>query len=195
MNGRGSPIAQSRGEMRAGPISERGFSLAELMLTMAIAATLMAMAVPVLTDVTTSAKLNTAARTVERELQGARLKAVSTNSVLRVRTNCPTAGYIRTVEVLGNAIDSATNRCDATVYPYPSDNDLATRPNYDGPVRVLPNEATVTSAVLQFSPDGTVANVVANVPQVITTGVALTITRRGQYKTVTINAIGKVQLQ
>lgn len=165
------------------------------MLTVAVAATLMAMALPVMTDVTQSAKLNTAVRMVERELQSARLKAVSTNSVLRVRTNCPAAGYVRTVEWLNMPADSAANRCQASAYPFPGDTDLATRPNYDGPVRVLPAEATVTSAVLEFRPDGTVAQVVGGVSQAIPGGVTLTVTRRSVSKTVTINAVGKVQLQ
>ncbi len=166
------------------------------MLTVAVAATLMAMALPVMTDVTQSAKLNTAVRTVERELQSARLKAVSTNSVLRVRTNCPTAGYVRTVELLGSAADTSANRCLTTAYPFPpADDDLATRPNYDGPVRVLPAEATVTDAVIEFHPDGTAYQVVAGVTQTIAAPLTLTVTRRSVSKTVTINGVGKVQLQ
>ena len=47
--------------------SQRGFSLTELMLTVAIAATIMGMAVPVLTDVSATIKLNEAARMIERE--------------------------------------------------------------------------------------------------------------------------------
>ena len=48
---------------------ERGFTLTELMLTVAVAATLMAIGVPVLTDVTDGTKLNEAARVIEREFQ------------------------------------------------------------------------------------------------------------------------------
>lgn len=163
---------------------------------MAVAATLMAMALPVMTDVTQNAKLNTAVRMVERELQTARLKAVSTNSVLRVRTNCPGAGSIRTVEVLGTAADTAADRCVLTAYPFPpADDDMATRPNYDGPVGVMPAEATVSDGVLEFRPDGTVFQVVAGVRQTIAGTVSLTVTRRARSRTVTINGVGKVQLQ
>ena len=61
------------------------------------------------------------------------------NRPLRVRINCPATGYIRTVEVLGTAADTAANRCLITAYPFPAaDTDMMTRPNYDGPVRMLP---------------------------------------------------------
>jgi prepilin-type N-terminal cleavage/methylation domain-containing protein len=174
---------------------ERGFSLPELMLTVAVSATLMAMALPVMTDITQTAKLNEAVRLVERELQTARLKAVSTNSILRVRTNCPMVGYVRTVEVLGNGADVPLTRCDTALYRYPPDDELATRPNYDGPARPLPSEATVNEAVVEFGPDGTARRVVGGVAQPITEPVLITIERRTVTRTVTINGLGKVQIQ
>ena len=124
--------------MGSSRLSERGFSLNELMLTVAVAGAIMAVAVPMLGDVSQNAKLTSAARELEREFQSARLKSVTTNRVLRVRLNCPTTGYYRTVEFLNNAADSATNRCLLSAYPFPADANLMTRPNYDGPVRTLP---------------------------------------------------------
>ena len=174
---------------------ERGFSLPELMLTVALAGTLMAMAVPIVTDVTESSKLNAAARELEREFQSARLRSVTTNRILRVRLNCPATGSYRTVEYLNAAADSATNRCLQSAYPFPADNDIMTRPNYDGPVRMLPFPATATTAVLQFHPDGTAQTVVSNVPQAIVTPVTVTVTRRGRSKSITVNGAGKIQLQ
>ena len=56
--------------------SERGFSLLELMMVIAVAGTLMVVAVPVLTDLSESSKLGTAVRELEREYQGARMSAV-----------------------------------------------------------------------------------------------------------------------
>lgn len=176
--------------------TQSGFSLTELMLTVAVAATLIAMALPVLTDVTESAKLNGAAREVERELQSARLRAVSVNRLLRVRLNCPAEGYYRTVEVLGAAADTSANRCLTSAYPFPAaDTDLTTRPNYDGPIRILPQDATVGSSVIEFRPDGTAYNVVANVPQPINEPVTITVTRHSKSKSVTVNGAGKIQLQ
>jgi len=158
--------------------SARGFTVIEILMVVAMIGILGAMAVPVMKDVTASIKLNEAARMVEREMQSARLKAVSANRVLRVRLNCPAVGYIRTVEMI----------------PAP-DTDVMTRPNYDGPVRTLPMGATVTSLVLQFAPDGTATDVIAGVATAITTPVAVTVSRDGKSKTVTVNNVGKVQLQ
>jgi prepilin-type N-terminal cleavage/methylation domain-containing protein len=176
--------------------TDGGFTLTEVMLTVAVLGTVMAMALPVMTDLTATIKLNEAARTVEREFQSARLKAVSTNSVLRVRMNCPAAGYLRTVEVLGTTADTATNRCLQSAYPYPpADTEQTTLPNNDGPLRVLPNSATVGNVVLQFSPDGTVMEVVSDVPQTIATPVTVTVTRQSKSRSMTVNGIGKIQLQ
>lgn len=176
--------------------TERGFSLAELMLTVAVAGTLMAMAVPIVQDVSAAAKLGEAARLVERELQDARLRAVSSNRILRVRTNCPSTGFIRTVEVLGSSgADSPAGRCSATAYPFPAaDQDVVTRPNFDGPMRVIPNAATVTPVDIQFLPDGTAQVVAGGAPQTIVGERTITITRRNVSRTVTVNAAGKVRL-
>ena len=156
---------------------------------------LAAMALPVMRDVTATIKLNEASRMVERELHDARLKAVSSNRVIRVRLNCPSAGYIRSVEVLGTAADSAANRCLTTAYPFPiPDTDIMTRPNFDGPVRTLPNAATTTNSVIQFSPDGTAMNVVNGTPATITTPITITISRQSSSKSVTVNNAGKILL-
>lgn len=181
--------------MRAWHHSDRGFSLNELLLVVAVAAALMTIAVPVMTDVTESTKLNGAARELERELQSARLKSVTSNRILRVRLNCPSTGYYRTVEFLNSAADTATNRCLQSAYPFPPDNDLMTRPNYDGPLRVLPQGATVGTEVLQFNPDGTAYRVVANVVTTIATPLTITVTRNGHSRAMTINGAGKIQIQ
>jgi prepilin-type N-terminal cleavage/methylation domain-containing protein len=176
--------------------NDRGFTVIEMLMVVSMIAVLAVIALPVMKDMTASIKLNEAARLVEREMQDARLKAVSSNRVIRVRLNCPATGYIRSVEVLGTAADTASDRCLTTAYPFPpADDDIMTRPNFDGPVRTLANGATVTNEILQFSPDGTAANVVSGVPTTITTPVTVTIARDGKSKTVTVNNAGKIQLQ
>jgi Tfp pilus assembly protein FimT len=176
--------------------SDRGFSLTDLMMTVAVLATLAAMAAPVMSDMTADIKIGEAARVVERELHDARFRAVSSNRIVRVRMNCPNAGFIRTVEFLNSAADTSTNRCSQTVYPFPAaDQDIMTRPNYDGPVRTLPRDAAVGNHIIEFLPDGTARNVVANAPVNITTPITITVTRGYKSKAITINAAGKVQLQ
>jgi Tfp pilus assembly protein FimT len=193
---RGSPVAISTATMRIPRSAERGFSLVELMLVVAFAATLLTIAVPVMTDVSDSSKLNSAAREIERELQSARLKSVSTNRLLRVRLNCPGTGMYRTVEYVASpAVDDATNRCSDSAYPFPADSDVMTRPNFDGPVRLLPLGATVTSSILQFQPDGTAVTIVSDVVTPITVPVTITVTRKGKSKAITVNGAGKIQLQ
>jgi prepilin-type N-terminal cleavage/methylation domain-containing protein len=173
-----------------------GFSLIELVLTVAVFATMAAIALPVYHDLTDSLRLTDALRGVERELQAARLKAVTVNRSLRVRFNCPAAGQYRTVEVLGTAMDTAATRCDPAAFPYPApDQNPFTRPNADGPLRRLPSDVTVNTVEIEFRPNGTAYQVVSGVPQAIAGTVSVTVTRRGQSRMVTINGLGKVELQ
>src|SRR5262247_1313206 len=97
--------------------ADRGYSLTELVMIMAVAGTMMAFALPILTDLGEGTKLSAAAREIEREVQSARLRAVTVNRLLRVRLNCPATGYYRTVEVLGNTTDQDPNRCIPASYP------------------------------------------------------------------------------
>jgi prepilin-type N-terminal cleavage/methylation domain-containing protein len=193
---RGSAIAQPYSAMFTISRSQRGFSLIELLMIVAVAGTLMAIGLPTLLDLSESSKLSTATREIEREFQSARLKAVTSNRSLRVRLNCPAAGYFRTVEVVSAVVDAAEDRCVQSAYPFPApDTDLATRPNYDGPIRVLGQGVTVTTEVLEFHPDGTVYQVVANARQNIAESVAVTVTRRNKSRTVNINGAGRIVLQ
>lgn len=175
--------------------SGAGFTLTELLITIAIFATLAAMAMPVYSDLAENSRLSSAAREVERELQAARLKAVAANRSLRVAFNCPVAGQFRTLEVLGTPTDTQLDRCSDTAFRYPApDQDPFTRPNLDGPIRRLTMQTTVTTQVVEFRSNGTAFEVVGGAAQAIVGDVAITVTRRGRSRTVTVNAMGKVSL-
>lgn len=135
----------------------RGYSLTELMTVVSLFAVMIAVAVPATLNVTEALRLGSAARAFERELQAARLKAVQSNRILRVRLNCPREGQYRRVEVMEAAIDTSPTRCSETINPFPSprDGDPAT-PSYDGPVRYLPQGVSLSAAIrdLEFRPDG-----------------------------------------
>ena len=178
--------------------SEHGFSLIELLMVIAVAGTLMVVAVPVMNDLSESSKLNTAARELEREYQSARMRAVSVNRPLRVRLNCPTTGYFRTIAV-GTANDTAITRCLLTNYPYPA---VTTNPldptMHDGPLRLLGHAATAAGGTLEFRPDGRVFKVDGTgtlQPIATSSPEQITVTRNGKSRMVTINGAGRIQFQ
>jgi len=180
--------------------SETGFTLIDVLITIAVIGTLAAVAVPALANVTERMKLGQGQREVERELQAARLKAVTANRRMRVRFNCPSARQYRMVEVIGTASDDAANRCSETAYPaVPPDNNPLTRPNHDGPIRNLPKDVSFgAAAALEFAPDGTVkylnAGSYIDVPD--PDGTAITLTKTGSIDVakITVNHLGKIQL-
>jgi Tfp pilus assembly protein FimT len=155
--------------------------------------------IPQFNNLIESQRARNAARMVERELQSARLKAVSASRALRVRFNCPATGQLRTLEVTGIATtDNATNRCDPSAYPTPGPNDgLQATPSLDSPVAYLPTGTTVTGTTLgiEFGPKGTVHLVNASGdPTAIADDLSITVTRNGHSSTVTVNALGRVRL-
>jgi Type II transport protein GspH len=184
-----------------------GFSLVDMLATVAIIATLAAVATPQMFDGVDRMRLGMSARDVERELQFARLKSVSTNRPMRIRFNCPVAGQFRVVELIGTprvplAADGAANRCDETVYPYRptgSDSNRLTRPNNDGALRRLQPLATFTAfPTLEFWPDGSVhadAGVGDPWPPLTAVGATITVSRKGKTRNITVNTLGKIQLQ
>jgi Tfp pilus assembly protein FimT len=158
-----------------------------------------ALAAPVTTSFMRNVKARTAAQQVERTLQTARLKAVTTSRALRVRLDCPAAGQLRILEVTGvGATDTASNRCDPAAYPSPGPQDaLRSTPAHDSPVVYLPTGATVTGAptILEFDPRGAVYAVAAGGAVTQLAGeVVWTVTRSGQSNTVSTNALGRVRL-
>jgi len=176
-----------------------GFTLIELIVVVAFLITIVAIAVPSF-HLTDTMRLNAATREVERELQTARLKAVTVNRPLQVRFNCPAAGQLRIVEA--GALWPEADRCSTAVYPYPPVANAAYQtppmPQHDGPVRYVHSLVTLSSGnpnlVLQFSPDGRVTEIVGGVSQAIN-NVPVTLMYGTLSKTVNVNALGRVQVQ
>lgn len=185
--------------------SDAGFSLTEMLAVVAVLVIVSATAVPMMRDATESMRLGQAAREVERELQTARLKAVSSNRAIRVRFNCPVAGQYRMVELIGTPSnpaleDIAANRCQTNVYPSPAaDNNPITVPNHDGPVRRLPKDVAFGAIeTLEFWPDGSVHSdegIGDPWPVVPSPGTAISVTKGVSVKQITVNGLGKIQLQ
>jgi hypothetical protein len=188
-----------------------GFSLIEMVATTAVAMTVMAIAAPPLINMVDAYRLSMSLRTVERELQFARLTAVSTASPMRVRFNCPVAGEVRVVELIGTPSipdptqdpDTYLDRCKETIYPYKAtgpDSNRVTKPNNDGPIRMFDASVTISaSQTLEFWPDGTVHANLNNLninpwPNVGTPGITLSMTRKGVTKNIVVNGFGKIQM-
>ncbi len=193
--------------------SGRGFSLIDQLATIAILATITAIAVPALSNAVESQRLGMETRTVEREIQLARLAAVSSNRPIRVRFDCPTAGYYRRVELIGSINDESTgddadttavgaHRCSYSYYPYPAaDKDPLTRPNNDGPLLQLNSKVTFTSTqTLEFWPNGTVhvsTGAVAGQswPQLGTSPANIILNMGSTTRSISVNSLGKTQIQ
>jgi len=182
--------------------SEGGFTLIDMMIVLALIGILSGIAIPALGNLSESLKLGTNAREVERELQSARLRAVTSNRPIRVRFNCPVAGEYRMVELIGSSTapdsnDLPTNRCQDTVYPYPAaDREPLTRPNHDGPLKRLSDKVTFgTAKTLEFWPNGTVhMQVGTEVPWQVVSTTQITLVKGTDIKTITVNGLGKITL-
>ncbi len=184
--------------------SDRGFTLVDTLATVAVLGIVLAIAVPMMTDLTTGLRLAEDTRSVERELQTARLKAVTSNRPIRVRFNCPTAGDFRMVELIGttrtpDAGDTPAARCAESGYPYPADTDPMTVPNHDGPLRQLQLGVVFGSSVrtVEFWPDGT-AHVDQGTgnpwPVIPSTGISIVLQQGPKTKAITVNGLGRIQI-
>ena len=195
---------------------DRGFSFVELLLVVSIIAIIGVVAVPAIANMLPSMRVGMSARSVERQLQTARMKAVSTNRPMRVRFNCPAAGQYRMVELIGTpssptAADNAAaaTRCSLTGFPYPDvDSGVFDLPNNDGPVQMLDRDvAFVDVQTIEFWSDGT-AHVDAGTGTpwpVIPSDAAVEITVRlttgtsaqqaESLKTIEVNGLGRIRIQ
>lgn len=184
---------------------DRGFSLVEVLAVVAVVGVLAAVATPLWRETVNGMRLGASTRELERQLQDARLKAVSTNRKMRVRPNCPAAGQYRMVQVFGTTAtvdtrDVATSRCSESLYPYNASNQNPVTKLQDGPVRRLYEGVTATPdtgvAAFEFWSDGRAFRVdSAGARSSITTSVGITLSRSGQTKRITVNGLGKIQIQ
>lgn len=175
-----------------------GFTLVELVSVMAMALTVTAITVPKIQAYLRIQRATNSARMVERQLQTARLRAVSASRSLRVRFDCPAAGKIRILELTGvPATDDAGNRCDPTAFPSPGPADaLRSTPSLDSPVVDLPNGTAVTGAPpqIEFDPRGAVYSVASGGAVTPLADTTITVTRSGVSRTVAINGLGRIRL-
>lgn len=188
--------------------SQDGFTFIEVLVVMAAIVTIVAVVVPNSRNLLNTMKARNAARVVERQLQTARLKAVTNSRAMQVRFGCPAAGQVRILEVTGvAATDTANNRCDTTAYPYPGPNDaLRSTPSMDSPVVYLPAGTTVTCVgcpagttnpiALEFGPRGTVhaVNVNTDTAEPFVGDVTISVLLGGQTNEVKVNELGRVKV-
>ena len=182
-----------------------GFTLVEIVVALGMLATITAIAVPLVQDIGNGIALGNAQRLVMSELQQARMKAVTSNRNIRVRFNCPAAKQLRMVELIGTpaipvAQDTAADRCSEVTYPFPAiDHNPITLPNEDGPIqRIDPRVSFGNVQTIEFRPTGIAYSVNADGtsgPPLPGNGVALTVTKGNDTRTVTVNALGKIAAQ
>jgi Tfp pilus assembly protein FimT len=176
-----------------------------VLVTSALIAIVSGIAVPLMQNTIDQIKLGQATRQVERELQTARLAAVTANQPMRLRFDCPAAGQFRLVELVGTpkvpvAADTAANRCGLDTYPYPAiDKNPLTRPNHDGPLRQLDSSVSFSNVTtIEFWPDGTAHTNTGGTnpwPAIAGSGTTVTLARGTKTRTILVNGVGKVQIQ
>lgn len=191
--------------MRKRRHTDAGFTLMDLVITVAVFATASAIAIPAMSRTVETMRIRMAARDVERELQAARLAAVSSNRPMRVRFNCPSAGQFRVVELIGtpsvpDGLDSDVMRCSENAFPFPArDDDPLTRPNLDRPLRRLPPGVSFGSAqTIEFWPNGTARIASGGTtpwPKIPVQGLTISLVKGSTTRSMVVTGLGRITLQ
>lgn len=184
---------------------DAGFTLMDLTITVAVFAIASAIAIPTMNRTVESMRVRMAARDVERELQAARLQAVSSNRPMRIRFNCPSAGQYRVVELIGSpavpdSLDGDSLRCSENAFPFPArDNDPLTRPNNDRPLRRLPQGVSFGNVqTIEFWPNGTArinSGGTAPWPRIPVQGITVSVVKGSTTRSMTVTGLGRIKLQ
>ena len=93
--------------------SDRGFTLLELLVALALVGILASIAIPTLSESTNRNAVWTASEQIGTQIRQARLKAISRNSPYRIVFDCPADNQYR-VLVVDDTIDDE-DRCDNTL--------------------------------------------------------------------------------
>ena len=106
--------------------SDRGFTLIEILVVVALIGILAAIGLPVLTESTNRNAVWTASEQIGSQIRQARLKAVTRNQPFRVTFDCPAVGQYRVLAFQDDPlIDDAVDRCSQT---YEHDSGIYTMP-------------------------------------------------------------------
>lgn len=186
------PLAQSRVWMSpACPKLRRdaGFSLAEILIVIALVVTVTGIAVPQMMGAMQRYRTRSAAGEVAAQIRAARLAAVTTNRQMIVRFNCPVARAYRFVEVTGDpAIDALGNAARCSMAP--ADADPATLPNADGSLSFLPETITFNATQdLRISTTGVVTPLAGGLPA------SIGVTNGAMNGQITVTSSGRVTVQ
>jgi prepilin-type N-terminal cleavage/methylation domain-containing protein len=177
-------------------VHERGFTLIELMLAVAVTVTVLGMAVPVTTNGIESVRVAGATRSMASRIALARIDALRRSSTVALRFEPDGSDYTFTVHIdgNGNGVRTAeiTSGVDSTVGPALRLRDtysgvqfglLSGLPDLDGVSGSQDGVRVGSSRILSLSPDGS-----------CTSGTLYIRTARGQYAVRVLGATGRVRV-
>jgi prepilin-type N-terminal cleavage/methylation domain-containing protein len=156
--------------------SERGFTLVEILVTLALLGVLAAVSLPVVLQSINRNKVWTGSELIGTQIRQARLLAISQNTRFRVRFHCPATGQLRVLVVTGNpTIDDAEDRCSQTV-------------TYDSGIIAMPDGVTLDDAIptLEVNGRGVYSAVAGGIPATIN------VSYGDSTRSLTVNSTGQI---